>query len=254
MNSYKPAFWPVEQTQLIKLIFAQTWWQICSPVQTCSTLTSCSIKYLHSYKPAALLPVVQLNIYTNLAFSFTRINLWLHKCALPCLTHLCHSILCCKTPRLHFQLCLHWFRSHIHWHLQQISGDWEGLCEFTEERPRGAKSGRYVCAILSKAVLILIPCTDSNRNYKHCAIRSVLLTLCKTSFPCNIIYIPKVTIAVIRGDEVYAWASFNEQCIWAEMPLLSWLLPECVKSTGVQWTFMMFAQTNQSHVCFGKAT
>ena len=170
------------------------------------------------------------------------------------LTRLCHSILCCKTPRLHFQLCLHWFRSHIHWHLQQISGDWEGLCEFTEERPRGAKSGRYVCAILSKAVLILIPCTDSNRNYKHCAIRSVLLTLCKTSFPCNIIYIPKVTIAVIRGYEVYAWASFNEQCIWAEMPLLSWLLPECVKSTGVQWTFMMFAQTNQSHVCFGKAT
>ena len=45
---------------------------------------------------------------------------------------------------------------------------------------RDAKSGRYarfICAILSKAVLIFGPCTDRNRNREHCAVRSVLLIL-----------------------------------------------------------------------------
>ena len=36
---------------------------------------------------------------------------------------------------------------------------------------------RYICACLSKAVLIFGPCTDRNRNREHCAIRSMLLTL-----------------------------------------------------------------------------
>ena len=39
-----------------------------------------------------------------------------------------------------------------------------------------AKSGRYSCVILSKAVLIFGPLTDRNRNHEHCAVRSVLST------------------------------------------------------------------------------
>ena len=45
---------------------------------------------------------------------------------------------------------------------------------------RDAKSGRYgryICAILSKAVLIFVQCTDRNRKHEHCAVRSVPLTL-----------------------------------------------------------------------------
>ena len=37
--------------------------------------------------------------------------------------------------------------------------------------------GRYICAILSKAVLIFGPYTDRNRNHEHCAVGAVLLTL-----------------------------------------------------------------------------
>ena len=45
---------------------------------------------------------------------------------------------------------------------------------------RDAKSsryGRYICAILSKAVLIFGPCTYRKSNREHCAVRSVLLTM-----------------------------------------------------------------------------
>ena len=42
---------------------------------------------------------------------------------------------------------------------------------------KNSRYGRYICAILSKAVLIFGPCTVRNRNREHCAVRSVLLTL-----------------------------------------------------------------------------
>ena len=40
---------------------------------------------------------------------------------------------------------------------------------------KSARYGRYICAILSEAVLIFGPCTDRNRNCEHCAVRSMLL-------------------------------------------------------------------------------
>ena len=37
---------------------------------------------------------------------------------------------------------------------------------------KGDRYGRYICAIISNAVLIFGPCTDRNRKFDHCAVRS----------------------------------------------------------------------------------
>ena len=51
-------------------------------------------------------------------------------------------------------------------------------CTYTDSTARDAKGyGRYICAILSRAVLIFGLWTDRNRNRGHCAVRSVLLIL-----------------------------------------------------------------------------
>ena len=50
-------------------------------------------------------------------------------------------------------------------------------CETFNRDAKSDRYGRYICAILSKMVLIFGPCTDRNRNRERCAVRPVLLTL-----------------------------------------------------------------------------
>ena len=76
-------------------------------------------------------------------------------------------------------VCKSWFHSEPF--AGEKVGQWGGvLQEVVEVRiwhffPQGnwyrdANSGRYICAILSKAVLIFEPCTNRNRSCEHCAV------------------------------------------------------------------------------------
>ena len=100
---------------------------------------------------------------------------------------------------------------------------------------RDAKSGRYgryICAILSKAMLIFGSCTDRNRNHEHCAVRSVLLILLThVKYHCYIViiywlifilqnvylfnnasYLPKVSMLLVvyieDMCEIYQWVIY----------------------------------------------